>query len=52
VLELAETIWRKVKGPGEPLRVVSDDPFTCDAKRRVPARKSQAGAGLRGDHEP
>ena len=37
VLELAETIWRKVKGPGEPLRVVSDDPFEYDVQRRVPA---------------
>ena len=37
VLELAEAIWRKVKGPGEPLRVVSDDPFEYDVKRRVPA---------------
>ena len=37
VLELAEIIWRKIKGPGEPLRVVSDDPFEYDVKRRVPA---------------
>ncbi len=37
VLELAETIWRKVKGPDEPLRVVSDDPFEYDVQRRVPA---------------
>ena len=37
VLELAETIWRKIKGPDEPLRVVSDDPFEYDVQRRVPA---------------
>jgi nucleoside-diphosphate-sugar epimerase len=36
VLELAEAIWRKVKGPDEPLRVVSDDPFEYDVQRRVP----------------
>jgi nucleoside-diphosphate-sugar epimerase len=37
VLELAETVWRKIKGPDEPLRVVSDDPFEYDVQRRVPA---------------
>ena len=37
LLELAETIWRKIKGPDEPLRVVSDDPFEYDVQRRVPA---------------
>jgi len=37
VLELAELIWRKVKGPGVPLRVVHDDPFEYDVRRRVPA---------------
>jgi nucleoside-diphosphate-sugar epimerase len=37
VLELAEAIWRRVKGPDEPLRVVSDDPFEYDVQRRVPA---------------
>jgi UDP-glucose 4-epimerase len=37
VLELAETIWRKVKGQDVPLRVVCDDPFEYDVKRRVPA---------------
>ena len=37
VLELAETIWRKIKGADEPLRVVSDDPFEYDVQRRVPA---------------
>ena len=37
VLELAETIWRKVKGPDVPFRYVSDDPFEHDVQRRVPA---------------
>lgn len=37
VLELAEVIWRKVKGPDVPLRLVHDDPFEHDVQRRVPA---------------
>jgi nucleoside-diphosphate-sugar epimerase len=37
VRELAELIWRKLKGPGVPLRVVSDPPFEHDVQRRVPA---------------
>ncbi len=37
VLELAEVIWRKIKGPGVPFRYVSDDPFQHDVQRRVPA---------------
>ncbi len=37
VLELAEIIWRKVKGTDEPLRWVSDEPFEHDVQRRVPA---------------
>ncbi len=37
VLELAEVIWRKVKGPGVPLRIVNDDPFEYDVQRRVPS---------------
>ncbi len=37
VLELAEVIWRKIKGPDEPLRVVHDEPFEHDVKRRVPS---------------
>ena len=35
VLELAEVIWRKIKGD-DPLRFVSDDPFPYDVQRRVP----------------
>jgi UDP-glucose 4-epimerase len=37
VLELAETIWRKIKGPDTPFRYVSDEPFPHDVQRRVPA---------------
>jgi nucleoside-diphosphate-sugar epimerase len=37
VLELAETIWRKIKGPDVPLRYVSDEPFEYDVQRRVPS---------------
>ena len=37
VLEVAEAIWRKVKGPGVPPRVVHDEPFERDVQRRVPS---------------
>jgi UDP-glucose 4-epimerase len=37
VLELAELIWRRIKGPGVPFRYVCDDPFEHDVQRRVPA---------------
>jgi UDP-glucose 4-epimerase len=37
VRELAERIWRKVKGPGVPLRLAYDEPFQYDVQRRVPA---------------
>jgi UDP-glucose 4-epimerase len=36
VRRLAEVIWRKIKGPEEPLRLVHDDPFEYDVQRRVP----------------
>jgi nucleoside-diphosphate-sugar epimerase len=36
VRELAEVIWRKVKGADVPLRVVSDEPFEHDVAKRVP----------------
>jgi UDP-glucose 4-epimerase len=36
VLELAETIWEKVRGD-EPLRIVSDTPYTYDVQKRVPS---------------
>jgi nucleoside-diphosphate-sugar epimerase len=37
VRELAELIWRKVKGPEVPLRLVHDDPFAHDVQRRIPS---------------
>jgi UDP-glucose 4-epimerase len=37
VRELAEVIWRKVKGPGVPLRLVHDEAFEYDVQRRVPS---------------
>jgi UDP-glucose 4-epimerase len=37
VRELAEAIWRNVKGPDAELRLVHDDPFEYDVQRRVPA---------------
>ena len=37
VLELAERIWRRIRGAGVPFRYVSDPPFEHDVQRRVPA---------------
>lgn len=37
VLELAQTIWRRIKGPDVPFRYVSDDPYPHDVQRRVPS---------------
>jgi UDP-glucose 4-epimerase len=37
VMEVAELIWRKIKGPGVPLRVVHDEPFANDVQHRVPS---------------
>jgi nucleoside-diphosphate-sugar epimerase len=36
VLELAELIWKKVRGD-EPFRYVSDRPFSYDVQRRIPS---------------
>jgi len=36
VLELAEIIWRKLRGPDVPFRYVSDDPYEYDVQKRVP----------------
>lgn len=48
VLELAELIWRKVKGPDEPFRYVSDEPFSHDVQRRIPdVRKAEATLGFK-----
>jgi UDP-glucose 4-epimerase len=37
VIELAETIWQKIRGADEPFRYVSDTPFEHDVARRVPS---------------
>ncbi|MEQ1873056.1 MAG: NAD(P)-dependent oxidoreductase [Ilumatobacteraceae bacterium] len=37
VLELAEVIWKKIKGPDVPFRFVSDEAFEYDVQRRVPS---------------
>jgi UDP-glucose 4-epimerase len=37
VLELAEVIWKKIRGNDVPFRYVSDDPFEHDVQKRVPA---------------
>ena len=37
VRELAGLIWRKVKGPGVPLRIAHDPPFEHDVHKRVPS---------------
>jgi nucleoside-diphosphate-sugar epimerase len=37
VLQLAESIWEKIKGPDVPLRITNDEPFEYDVQRRVPA---------------
>ena len=36
VLELAQTIWRKIHGPDREFRYVSDPPFEHDVQMRVP----------------
>jgi UDP-glucose 4-epimerase len=37
VRELAEVIWRKIKGPNVPFRCVSDPPFEHDVQCRIPS---------------
>jgi nucleoside-diphosphate-sugar epimerase len=37
VTELAEVIWRKIKGEGVPLTFANDEAFEYDVQRRVPA---------------
>jgi nucleoside-diphosphate-sugar epimerase len=36
VTELAEVIWRKIKGPDVPLNLISDPGFEHDVQKRVP----------------
>jgi UDP-glucose 4-epimerase len=46
VLELAELIWKKVRGD-EPFRFVSEKPFTYDVQKRVPSiEKAQRVLGF------
>jgi nucleoside-diphosphate-sugar epimerase len=46
VLELAELVWRKVRGD-EPLRIVSDNPYPYDVQKRIPAvEKAQRVLGF------
>jgi UDP-glucose 4-epimerase len=48
VTELAETIWHKVKGPDVPLRLVHDEGFEYDVRKRVPAtEKAERVLGFR-----
>jgi nucleoside-diphosphate-sugar epimerase len=37
VLELAEKMWRKVKGVKTPFRYVCDEPFDHDVQKRIPS---------------
>jgi UDP-glucose 4-epimerase len=37
VLDLAELIWRKIKGPDAPFRYVKDEGFEYDVQKRVPS---------------
>jgi hypothetical protein len=51
VRELAGVIWRKVRGPGVPLRLLHDEPFEYDVQQRVPEhRQGQTGTRLRRHH--
>lgn len=36
VLQLAERIWHRIRGPHEPLRYVCDEPYPHDVARRIP----------------
>src|SRR6478609_9597637 len=50
VTELAEIIWRKIKGPDVPLRLVHDAAFDHDVQRRIPAvDKARDVLGFRAD---
>ena len=42
VLELAEVIWRKIRGADVPLRTVSDDAYLYDVQKRVPSTEKAA----------
>lgn len=42
VIELAEVIWRKLKGPDVPLRLEHDPAFEYDVQKRVPSVEKAA----------
>jgi UDP-glucose 4-epimerase len=47
VLQLAEVIWRKIKGNSVPFRFVSDEAFEYDVQKRVPdVRKAKEVLGF------
>jgi nucleoside-diphosphate-sugar epimerase len=47
VLELAEMIWKRMKGPQSEFRVVSDAPFDYDVRKRIPdVRKARDVLGF------
>jgi nucleoside-diphosphate-sugar epimerase len=47
VLELAELVWRKIRGEGEPFRYVSDPPYPHDVQMRIPeTRKAREVLGF------
>jgi UDP-glucose 4-epimerase len=47
VRELAEIVWRKVRGPDRPLQLVSDPPYEHDVQMRVPdVRKAREVLGF------
>jgi len=47
VRELAELVWRKVKGPDRPLQLASDPPYEHDVQMRVPdVRKAREVLGF------
>ena len=47
VLELAELVWKKIRGDGAPLRWVSDPPYPHDVQMRIPdTRKSKEVLGF------
>ncbi len=37
VLELAELVWHRIKGPAEPLRITHAEPFEHDVQKRIPS---------------
>lgn len=47
VLQLAEKIWRKIKGPEVPFRYISDPGFEYDVQKRIPSvEKAQRMLGF------